>query len=1234
MKHHNQSKTQRAKWLLAIALATGTAPALWAQNDSEEIFELSPFEVSASKDDIGYRQQNTLAGSRLSTNVADLGASISVITKQQMEDTASLDVNDLFRYEANTEGSSTYTPSVQSLRNDGVVDVNAGYTHGGDGQPQTNAGANRVRGIGTPDASINFYRAIRNVPLDTYNVQSVEISRGPSSMLFGIGSPAGFVNQSRSTAVLDTKSTSLKFRVDYNGSKRFSVSTNQPLIEDKLAIYFAALHDDKEFERQPSYDDTRREYVALTYKPFENTRFKGSFENYRNKNNRPNTLTPRDYVSEWVDAGRPAYDPSSQTVTFLDSGKVVGPFVGRTDSPYIDEVRAYIMALPNYDATKWNTPNSTGTNAMTSYNGVSIVGSQAMTNVDSALYVPGLGVANSRPTMQVANSQVVNWFQAAPGQYRAGWGTASNPAANQSLIPSVASIQADLDTAAAYNQFWTNSANYSQNGGSIGSYRYPGVTDTSIYDYTSVNILSMNFGEDENQTYNLEFEQKITDDLFLTAGWFRQDFDSNSSYTVSQLNVATLFVDTNLTLPNGQANPYFGLPYVEDFDPDRFVNRITSDQYRAALAYTPDFTERDGWTKWFGKHQLLAYASKEDVSRDFIRQRLNFTGGDEVANGTIRYLANENNNADGTPTGWRNEGASTRRTYYLAQPGDPYGTVTSTAGAIDYTSYTGPLTAYNLGNETWENISMTHAFKDHSASTNRSQTEIKSYNLGGTSYFWNDRIIATYGFRNDVAKNRFSSPNEIRDLDGNLIHESMTNPARWINGIYQTDTVFKRLSAWSEEEADTATTGVVVKPLSNFDKIKDKAQSGSLFHQFINSLGFSYNKSDTFNPPTTTNIDVFGTILPLPEGEGKDYGIQFSLFENKLFARISKYESTNDNERTNGGTPISRLTGNVDTNTFRAWGRTIALINAGHDPRLEGFGEGLTPAEEESIRAATTPIWGQDYLYYDTLPGSIAATRSAKAEGTELQLTYNPTQNWNIKLTGAKSETRYYNVLKEYDAWLAHRLPVWQAARAADYLLPQYQDLATYTTPGGAQVNLTNFLSSYGYVTHIRLQDADPVDSAQQYFDSVVTPQASLAKDLEGQVSPGQSKYTASLITNYKFLGDKLRGVAIGGSLRWKDEAVIGYYGKSSGANPDPNYIDIANTLRPIYTPAESYYDLWASYTRKIMKDEVNMKVQLNIVNAFENGGLQTVGVNYDGSPNAYRIVDPRQFILNVSFDM
>jgi outer membrane receptor for ferric coprogen and ferric-rhodotorulic acid len=50
-----------------------------AQSD---VVELSPFQVTES--DKGYYASNTLAGTRINTKLEDLGASISVVTKQQM----------------------------------------------------------------------------------------------------------------------------------------------------------------------------------------------------------------------------------------------------------------------------------------------------------------------------------------------------------------------------------------------------------------------------------------------------------------------------------------------------------------------------------------------------------------------------------------------------------------------------------------------------------------------------------------------------------------------------------------------------------------------------------------------------------------------------------------------------------------------------------------------------------------------------------------------------------------------------------------------------------------------------------------------------------------------------------------------------------------------------------------------------------------------------------------------
>jgi hypothetical protein len=45
------------------------------------------------------------------------------------------------------------------------------------------------------------------------------------------------------------------------------------------------------------------------------------------------------------------------------------------------------------------------------------------------------------------------------------------------------------------------------------------------------------------------------------------------------------------------------------------------------------------------------------------------------------------------------------------------------------------------------------------------------------------------------------------------------------------------------------------------------------------------------------------------------------------------------------------------------------------------------------------------------------------------------------------------------------------------------------------------------------------------------------------------------------------------------------------------------------------------------------MTVQLNCRDVWSQGYLLTVGVNPDGSPNTFRIIPPRQWYLQTTFD-
>ncbi|MBI4625514.1 MAG: TonB-dependent receptor plug domain-containing protein, partial [Verrucomicrobia bacterium] len=238
--------------LFAARLNAQTAPAAKPAAPSTtvptsgEVIQLSPFTV-ASDTDRGYQALNTLSGTRLNSKLEDLGASITVITKQQMLDTAALDLNDVFLYEANTEGTGNYTQFTPN-RNGGLID----------GVANDPATANRIRGVGSPISGSGVNVAIGNfssnsrIPMDTYNIDSVEISRGPNSNLFGLGAAAGTVNLVQSKANLTRPLSSVTVRVDNEGGHRASLDLSRPVIKDKLAFRFSTVAESKGFTRKPA----------------------------------------------------------------------------------------------------------------------------------------------------------------------------------------------------------------------------------------------------------------------------------------------------------------------------------------------------------------------------------------------------------------------------------------------------------------------------------------------------------------------------------------------------------------------------------------------------------------------------------------------------------------------------------------------------------------------------------------------------------------------------------------------------------------------------------------------------------------------------------------------------------------------------------------------------------------------------------------------------------------------
>jgi hypothetical protein len=294
---------------------------------------LSPFEVVAEA--VGYFQSNSMSGTRLNSKIEDLGQSITVMTKEQMTDFAMLDINDMFEHMASTEGTHTYS--------DFVVDRTGAVTDNVSLEPNN---ANRVRGIGSANIAFNNIATTGRVPVDPLWMDSLELSRGPNANIFGLGEAGGTVNQVPATANLSRNFARVDTRVDSYEGWRAALDVNRTLLNKKLAVRASLAHQHTGFVREPAGEDARRISLQTKAQPFKNTTLSLSWYRYSNVGTRPNYTTPRDNITGWIAAGKPAWDPVTRLITL--NGVTYGQNTATGNQLVAGSTLPIIAALPSY----------------------------------------------------------------------------------------------------------------------------------------------------------------------------------------------------------------------------------------------------------------------------------------------------------------------------------------------------------------------------------------------------------------------------------------------------------------------------------------------------------------------------------------------------------------------------------------------------------------------------------------------------------------------------------------------------------------------------------------------------------------------------------------------------------------------------------------------------------------------------------------------------------------------
>lgn len=500
------------------------------------------------------------------------------------------------------------------------------------------------------------------------------------------------------------------------------------------------------------------------------------------------------------------------------------------------------------------------------------------------------------------------------------------------------------------------------------------------------------------------------------------------------------------------------------------------------------------------------------------------------------------------------------RAYYKYYVGDNQGQNIDTAPPAIYgLSGKYPFTWFNALTNQWVNEPSTIGEAGVTPS-NRTRREIRTLSATTQNFFFADRIVTTFGLRKDKNRSRDSNGATVDAATGFLNYDALDV---W--------------GPWLEKSGETKTSGVVVKPLS--------------------WLRGHFNKSDSFQP-ATTQYNLYGEVLPNPTGKGRDHGLSFVLLDSRLSLKISRYDTTQFNSRGGDAGIVATRAIRMDTGrsgngndsfNFETWATLLSNVRF--------TAQGIIPTAAQTS-AAVAKIMQLPEGFLDTLVGkNIAETSDQVSKGLELELNFNPTRNWTLKMTGAQQQTIDSNISPRLQQFLDSRLPVWQGVK-------DDAGVNWWTSRGGAPVNF--------------------------YTGNVAAP-LKLAIANNGKPRSQVREWRFNAITNYSFTQGRLKNFGVGGAVRWEDQAAIGFRGAAPEADGVVRSLDVT---RPIFDKARVYFDLSSSYNLRFANNTIRARVQLNVRNIFERGRLQAVAVNPDGQPYAYRIIDPRQFILTTTFDL
>ena len=329
---------------LAFAATAPAAQAATTSGGGEETVKLTPFMVETTQDR-GYHAMSTLGGSRLNSKLKDVASPTSAFTEAFLRDLGLTNLEELAPYMLSTE-------------------LNFNEDAGGNARLAGNAGlsessrSTRMRGLSGGSVSVNYFKS-PVVRFDTFNTDRIDQSRGPNSVLFGVGNPGGIINVSTKRAVMNEQRGSLALTARSYGGRRGELDINLPLVRDRLAVRLATAKEETHTWRDFEYDKSDRYYATAKWRPAANTELNVDIEQSDIDRKPESPYVAGDQYTLWASRGRAisatanaslgvASLAQTSTLVFDTAAGTLADWRGRTVSALRGSIDGQAVALSDF----------------------------------------------------------------------------------------------------------------------------------------------------------------------------------------------------------------------------------------------------------------------------------------------------------------------------------------------------------------------------------------------------------------------------------------------------------------------------------------------------------------------------------------------------------------------------------------------------------------------------------------------------------------------------------------------------------------------------------------------------------------------------------------------------------------------------------------------------------------------------------------------------------------------